>query len=433
MGQVGQMSNNQAIFRQVAIERLSTPEQLDQVMRVTSPLQWLMMACVMVLVVGSLLWSVFATVPVKVPSQGILISPGGVLAVASEHGGRLTKLFVRSGDKVTAGQVVARLEQPDLRQELETAKGELAELERQRGQIIAFQGRDSKVQKALLEQKKKDLKESLRHVQDRIKWLEEREKNEARLMEKQIIDRQRYINTKIDLNAAYEALSKANNELKQVERDETTLSIGKERELLDKEMAIGAATRKIEALAEKLARQSAVLSPYSGDIVEFKINEGEVVEKSAALFSLLPSRASRSVKDKTGDLLAVVFVPPNDGKKVRPGMAAQVAPSTVKREEYGFIRGTVKSVAEIPSTTEGMMRTLKNQALVQSLSGGGAPFEVVVELERDPDTPTGFKWSSSRGPEADVNNGTLAEAQITVRDIHLISLAIPALESLLDR
>ncbi|MBI2236823.1 MAG: NHLP bacteriocin system secretion protein [Magnetospirillum sp.] len=412
---------------------MSTPEQLDQVMRVTSPLQWLMMACVMVLVVGSLLWSVFATVPVKVPSQGILISPGGVLAVASEHGGRLTKLFVRSGDKVTAGQVVARLEQPDLRQELETAKGELAELERQRGQIIAFQGRDSKVQKALLEQKKKDLKESLRHVQDRIKWLEEREKNEARLMEKQIIDRQRYINTKIDLNAAYEALSKANNELKQVERDETTLSIGKERELLDKEMAIGAATRKIEALAEKLARQSAVLSPYSGDIVEFKINEGEVVEKSAALFSLLPSRASRSVKDKTGDLLAVVFVPPNDGKKVRPGMAAQVAPSTVKREEYGFIRGTVKSVAEIPSTTEGMMRTLKNQALVQSLSGGGAPFEVVVELERDPDTPTGFKWSSSRGPEADVNNGTLAEAQITVRDIHLISLAIPALESLLDR
>lgn len=427
------MSNNQAIFRQVAIERLSTPEQLDQVMRVTSPLQWLMMACVMVLVVGSLLWSVFATVPVKVPSQGILISPGGVLAVASEHGGRLTKLFVRSGDKVTAGQVVARLEQPDLRQELETAKGELAELERQRGQIVAFQGRDSKVQKALLEQKKKDLKESLRHVQDRIKWLEEREKNEARLMEKQIIDRQRYINTKIDLNAAYEALSKANNELKQVERDETTLSIGKERELLDKEMAVGAATRKIEALAEKLARQSAVLSPYSGDIVEFKINEGEVVEKSAALFSLLPSRESRSAKDKTGDLLAVVFVPPNDGKKVRPGMAAQVAPSTVKREEYGFIRGTVKSVAEIPSTTEGMMRTLKNQALVQSLSGGGAPFEVVVELERDPDTPTGFKWSSSRGPEADVNNGTLAEAQITVRNIHLISLAIPALESLLDR
>jgi HlyD family secretion protein len=423
------MSNNQAIFRQVAIERLSTPEQLDQVMRVTSPLQWLMMACVMVLVVGSLLWSVVATVPVKVPSQGILISPGGVLAVASEHGGRITKLLVRSGDRVTAGQVVARLEQPDLRQELETAKGELAELERQRSQIVDFQGRDSKVQKALLEQKKKDLKESQRHVQDRIKWLEEREKNELRLMEKQIIDRQRYINTKIDLNAAYEALSKANNELKQVERDETTLSIGKERELLDKEMAMGAATRKIEALTEKLARQSAVLSPYSGDIVEFKVNEGEVVDKSAALFSLLPLRAA----DKSGNLLAVVYVPPNDGKKVRPGMAAQVAPSTVKREEYGFIRGTVKSVAEIPSTTEGMMRTLKNQALVQSLSGGGAPFEVVVEMERDANTPTGFKWSSSRGPEADVNNGTLAEVQITVRNIHLISLAIPALESLLDR
>jgi HlyD family secretion protein len=71
--------------------------------------------------------------------------------------------------------------------------------------------------------------------------------------------------------------------------------------------------------------------------------------------------------------------------------------------------------------------------LVTSLSGGGAPFELIVELERDASTPTGFRWSSSRGPEAEINTSTLADAQITVRSIHLISLAIPALESLLDR
>lgn len=427
------MAGNQAIFRQVALERLSTPEQLDQVMRVTSPLSWLMMSAVMVLIGTALVWSLIGTVPVKISAQGILISPGGVLSVSSEHGGRITDLLVRSGQRVTIGQTVARLEQPEVRQELETAKAELAELTRQRVQIVEFQGRDNKVQTALLAQKKKDILESLRHLGDRIHWLEERERNEAGLLAKEYINRNRYIDTKIELNGAVEARSKVANELKQVERDETTLIIGKERELLDKEMLIGAATRKIEALNEKLARQSAVISPYSGDIVEFKVNQGEVVEKGKALFSLLPARDERTVQTKGGDLVAVVYVNPNDGKKVRPGMAVQIAPSTVKREEYGFIMGHVKSVAEIPSTSEGMMRTLKNQQLVTSLSGGGAPFEVMVELERDPATPTGFKWSSSRGPEAEVNTSTLADSTITVRQIHLISLAIPPLEALLDR
>ncbi|MFN3076198.1 MAG: NHLP bacteriocin system secretion protein [Alphaproteobacteria bacterium] len=136
--------------------------------------------------------------------------------------------------------------------------------------------------------------------------------------------------------------------------------------------------------------------------------------------------------DHCCDLVGILYVAPTDGKKVRPGMEVQIAPSTVKREEYGFIIGKVRKVAEIPSTVEGMMRTLKNSQLVTSLSGGGAPFEVIVDLERNPATPTGFRWSSSRGPDTAINGGTLADATVTVRRIHLISLILPALEQILD-
>ncbi|MBF0130038.1 MAG: hypothetical protein HQL33_08590 [Alphaproteobacteria bacterium] len=79
-----------------------------------------------------------------------------------------------------------------------------------------------------------------------------------------------------------------------------------------------------------------------------------------------------------------------------------------------------------------MLRTLKNKALVQELSGGGAPFEVSVELKRDPNSPSGFLWSSSRGPEVDINSGTLCEGTLTVREVRLISLVIPALEQLFE-
>jgi HlyD family secretion protein len=427
------MASNQQIFRQVALERLSTPEQLDQAMRVTSPLQRLMLLAVMVLLAAGLLWSVIATIPIKVTAQGILLSAGGVLTVSADNGGRITQLLVKSGDRVAVGQLLARLEQPDLRQELENARSELAELGRQKTQIVTFQSRDNQVQLALLHEKRRDLKDSVRRTEDRIKWLEERERNTAALLAKQIVDKQRYLNAKIDLDGAREALARANSDLKQVERDETAMTIGKERELLDKDMAIGAVKRRMDTLVERLSRQSVILSPYAGEVVELKVNQGELVDKNAILLSLLPLEMDERLRGHRGDLMGVVYVPPNDGKKVRPGMVVQVAPSTVKREEYGFILGTVKSVAEVPSTTEGMMRTLKNQQLAHSLSGGGAPFEVIVSLERDAGTPSGFRWSSSRGPDAEINTSTLAEAAVTVREIHLISLAVPALEALLDR
>lgn len=127
----------------------------------------------------------------------------------------------------------------------------------------------------------------------------------------------------------------------------------------------------------------------------------------------------------------MIYFPPAEGKKVQVGMNVEVAPSTVRKDEYGFLLGRVSHVAEVPSTTVGMMRTLKNDQLVETLSGDGAPFEVQVELLPDASTPTGYKWSSSTGPaDAAINSGTLADAEVTVRSMRLVSLIIPALERL---
>jgi HlyD family secretion protein len=296
--------------------------------------------------------------------------------------------------------------------------------------VLEFHARDSKAQAAFLSQRKKDISLGIKHTQERIAWLREREKAEQELWDKKFIGKQKYLDTKIEIKTAMESASKAQNELNQVEREETTLVIGKERELLDKEMAIGSLQRKIEGLNDKLRRQSAVVSAYAGTVAEAKVNEGELVEKSTALFSLIPSREDTANRAKTegGRLIAILYTSPTDGKKVHPGMEVQIAPATVKREEYGFMLGTVRHVAEIPSTSEGMMRILKNQQIVQTLSGGGAPFEVIVDLITEPTDKSRFKWSSSRGPDIEINTGTLAEATIAVRHVRLISLAIPAFE-----
>ena len=113
-------------------------------------------------------------------------------------------------------------------------------------------------------------------------------------------------------------------------------------------------------------------------------------------------------------------------------MQAQIDPATIKKEEYGFINGRVRQVSEIPSTPEGMMRVLKNTQLVEALSGEGAPFEVIIDLNPDSNTPTGFEWSSSVGPSTTINIGTLTQGSVIVRDVRLISLVIPALQNLFE-
>ena len=425
-------AKGEPVFRKVALERLSTPEQLDQVMQVASPLLATMLAGVLGLLVVGLVWSTIATAPVNVAAQGMLIRSGGVLNIASDSQGRIVKLLVQSGDKVRAGQTVAVIEQLDTRQELETTKAELSELQGQRQEILKFQDREGKMQIALLNEKQREILQSKDFALDRIKWLETRDQALSQLLEKGIINQQRYADNKLELNASHEALAKAEADLKQVQRDVSALSIRQEREILDKDMAIGAVTRRLEAVTDRLDRQSKVVSPYSGDVVELKVNEGELIARSAALLSLLPAGLQQE-KDPGDNLIAILYVSPKDGKKVQPGMETQITPTTVKREEFGFIVGKVRQVAEIPSTAEGMMRTLKNDRLVNSLSTGGAPFEVIANLDRDPETPSGFKWSSSRGPAGTIDGGTPIEATVTVRRIHLISLVIPALEELLDR
>jgi HlyD family secretion protein len=128
------------------------------------------------------------------------------------------------------------------------------------------------------------------------------------------------------------------------------------------------------------------------------------------------------------DLVAVLYVAPAEGKKIQPGMQAQISPSTVRREEYGYMLGRVTAVGQFPATAQGMLRVLGNAELVKSLSAGGTPIEVHVELERSPQSANGYAWSSQSGPPSGVDSGTLCGAWITLSEVRPIGLVLPAVK-----
>jgi hypothetical protein len=64
-----------SIFRKESLERLSSPEQLDQLMQVVSPRSWLPLTALGCLVGFALLWSIFGRIPITATGQGVAVHP----------------------------------------------------------------------------------------------------------------------------------------------------------------------------------------------------------------------------------------------------------------------------------------------------------------------------------------------------------------------
>ncbi len=65
--------DNNSIFRKEALERLSSPEQLDQLMEIVTPKSWLPVAALGGLLGCGLIWSIFGRIPVTTTGQGALV------------------------------------------------------------------------------------------------------------------------------------------------------------------------------------------------------------------------------------------------------------------------------------------------------------------------------------------------------------------------
>lgn len=102
------------LYRKVALDRLSSPEQLDRLMTITRPTGWLALLGIAVVVISGLIWGIWGSIPTKIYGDGILIRGGGIRHIVPLHSGHLTDIRIQEGDTIKKGQVVARISQPEL-------------------------------------------------------------------------------------------------------------------------------------------------------------------------------------------------------------------------------------------------------------------------------------------------------------------------------
>lgn len=409
------------VFRKISLDRLSSPEQLDQAMRVTTPHGWIGLAAIAALLVTAVVWGVVGELSDKVSGRGILVKSGGVLEVVSSSAGRVTDVSVGVGDSITEGQVVAWVAQPDLFESLQAAKIKLAELRAEHGQSTDFSGTELRLQLRNNDQQRANLEASIVASEESLRWLRERMENQERLVEQGLVTRATLLATRQQYEQMRERIRAGRSDLAQLQVGRLTAENRHRETQQSGRQRIEQMEREVVQMERDLKTASQITSPYTGRILEVLTEQGKIVSRGEAIFSL--DLTGRSVQD----LMAIVYVPSVHGKKVKPGMVIQIAPSTVRQEEYGMMLGKVTFVSSFPSTPRGMQRVLKNEQLVSELSGGGAPYEVHAELIVDPSTVSTYRWSSSQGPPTRIQSGTTTFANVSVATQRPIEKAIPLL------
>ncbi|MEM9907995.1 MAG: hypothetical protein AAF921_23535 [Cyanobacteria bacterium P01_D01_bin.44] len=86
-----------SIFRKEALERLSSPEQLDQLMQIVTPRSWLPLAALGGLFACGLAWSIFGRIPVTTTGRGVIVygeTPSdGLQGVAYFSAGEIAQIY----------------------------------------------------------------------------------------------------------------------------------------------------------------------------------------------------------------------------------------------------------------------------------------------------------------------------------------------------
>jgi len=412
------------LFRQSALQRLSSPEQLDQLMHVTRPRAWIGLYALAAVLTAVLLWGIFGSLPTRISGQGVVIREGGVLNVAAQAGGTVASYSdLRLGQRVRAGQLIAVVGQPLLELQVDAARSELERLRLERKALAdrfmveqPAQGEARRLQRLLQEgviRAREEQLESLRTV----------ESQQVELLRDGLITRQRHEETRQAIFGAETEIGNARSALQRLaleQLSETSRRAEREREL---DARVEQAVKRLRELERQLSLSSQVLAPMDGTVVEVMAMRGDLVK---------PGQPVLSIETERTELRAMVFMPPDSSAElIQTGMAAQISPVTAKKERYGSIIGRVRGVARYPATEQGMMAVFNNELLVRELSKAGPPIAVDVELVPDASTRSGYRWSSSTGASVELRSGTLCSGTFVIQRERPIGLVIPLLRETL--
>ena len=360
-------------FRKEALRKLSSPDDLDRLMPVTDRRGWIALAATMLFIASAIVWGFLGKVYTSVEGRGMTMASGTIRNITSRTGGVISGFDFKGGEPVQKGQVLAIVEQPELKQLFFDALSKYDFLASHEAERRSF------------------LKQQISLREEKIAGHRHQSGKER-------------VGTGM-LNTTDRELMELKNSLYSLEE---TLS---------------AAQRQLDKAREDYKWRSAVIAPFSGIVTEVQANNGEQVAPGQQLLQIEPYGDSLDE-----ELRLDLYVASGNAKKIRNGMEVYIAPATIRPEEHGYLIGRVYSVSDYPVSVEAIAAEIRNQQMANSFAAASPPYKVKVVLLKDAASYSGYRWTSGNGPRVKITSGILCAGKIVVEQQRPVELVVPVLK-----
>ena len=444
-------------FRQKSLERLSSPERLDQLLRIVDRRSWLPLCTLGLLIIAIVVWSIFGEIPVYIEGRGILIRPRGIVELSAPGSGYLEELAIAVGAEVERGDLLARIARPDLEKRLELQTDKRLELTalRQTVEILRIEAgglaghevdghvnavralaasiKDKEIQ--ALEEERVQLGEELTEVRQLREARAKRHATHTQLEADGLISEQQLLEDEelwLDsiarvsrLEAQARGMRTRELEIEERYLDRLRRIADFKLEMQDYEQQIAEVDREIARIEVSLVEEAQILAEHSGRILELNVFPGQYVGPGMRLGAMELRRASAPLE-------GLLYFTVRQGKRLRMDAHPRVliTPDTVERQRFGGLEGTVRRISRFPVSQAEVEAQVGNREVAEALVKDGYRVQVLADLTPG-ERPGQYRWSSDKDPDIELSAGTTTTARIAVERRPPITFVLPFLKKMM--
>ena len=141
------------------------------------------------------------------------------------------------------------------------------------------------------------------------------------------------------------------------------------------------------------------------------INKGEVI-------AVIVPRREYSYQE------VYIYVPKDEVGALEVGMEAQITPSYVTREEYGYVEGVISDIDENIVTNNHIIKRMGTTDYVDELIESKNCVEVTIQLNINETGNGGYVWSNPKGESLSIKSGDSCTVRIIKQEYHPYELLI---------
>jgi HlyD family secretion protein len=400
-------------------------ETLMKSIDITRPIYSYVLIGIIITCLIAIIWSIFGSIPQRVEGMGMIDTVEGLERVTSISNGRISEVKVKLNDQVKAGDVLFTINMPERKFSIDQMKLSISQLKQKKNITFSGNTKSTLIKKKSDELSELNVKKNLEEINKSILFYKKRVVEEKKLLDKGLITYAQYFAVQQDLASMKMNKISTEEQLNLISLNRNEWNLNNNINEIDLSSQLTVLEVELADLIEEYKFETEVTAKTSGFIRQINIKPGDIVSPEYILAII------NANEDKKNYILNL-YVPFTANALISKGMDVDIELFSVDPNLYGYLKGSVKYVAPYISETEGLQNVLENSSLIKYLDAKGGVYRLIVDLETDPNTFSGFKWSNKKGPPMKIHPGQLSAAYVNVKVKAPIDYVLPIFNAYFD-